>query len=348
MKKLVLLASLFAIAQGLTAQTDSCFLNNHVQVSKLLSENKVPAVGIGIIRGGKLCEVQVHGELSKNNTAPYNTIFNVASLTKPVAAMLTLKLVSTGNWNLDEPLAKYWTDPDVINDARSKKLTTRHILSHQTGFVNWRWLHSTKKLTFDFEPGIKFQYSGEGFEYLKKAIENKFKKSISELADSLIFKPLQMTDTRFIWDESMDEARFASWHDTAGVNSYKTFKRTDVSAADDLLTTVEDYGKFCEAVMKGFGLSKDLWNEMVKPQSTIKKNDFMGLGWEILKGLPNDEYAVVHSGADQGVRTLALILPVTKEGLIIMTNSDNGSSLYFPLISQLLSRGKELIKIAQD
>jgi CubicO group peptidase (beta-lactamase class C family) len=52
--------------------------------------------------------------------------------------MLTLQLVSIGQWQLDEPIYKYWTDPDVINDPRHLKLTTRHILTHQTGFDNWR------------------------------------------------------------------------------------------------------------------------------------------------------------------------------------------------------------------
>jgi CubicO group peptidase (beta-lactamase class C family) len=344
----IIVAAVFMLMRCSFAQTDSSLHDDYAVVMKLLKENKVPAVGIGIIREGKLREIKVYGELKKGSPAPYNAIFNVASLTKPVVAMLTLKLTSTNSWNLDEPLAKYWTDRDVMNDPRSKKLTTRHVLSHQTGFVNWRWLHPTKKLTFDFEPGTKFQYSGEGLEYLKKALENKFKKSIIELADSLVFKPLAMVDTRFVWNESMDETRFAAWHDTAGVNSHNTFRRTDASAADDLLTTIEDYGKFCVAVLNGFGISEDLWNEMVKPQSTIKKNDFMGLGWEILKGLPNDEYVLVHSGSDQGVRTLAIMLPVTKEGLIIMTNGDNGMKLYFPLIAQSLTRGKELVIMASE
>lgn len=48
--------------------------------------------------------------------------------------MLTLRLVSSGEWNLDEPLANYWVDPDVASDPRHKLLTTRHVLSHRTGF----------------------------------------------------------------------------------------------------------------------------------------------------------------------------------------------------------------------
>jgi CubicO group peptidase (beta-lactamase class C family) len=64
--------------------------------------------------------------------------------------MVTLKLVSQGKWNLDEPIYKYWTDPDVAKDPNSKILTTRHLLSHQSGFKNWRFINPDNKLHFDF------------------------------------------------------------------------------------------------------------------------------------------------------------------------------------------------------
>ena len=84
-----------------------------------LKETKVPAIGIGIIENRKLKYTKVFGELRNNgpnrslSAAPPNTIFQVASLTKPVVVILTLKLVTSGKWNLDEPLANYWVDPDV-------------------------------------------------------------------------------------------------------------------------------------------------------------------------------------------------------------------------------------------
>src|SRR5215216_7742468 len=141
-------------------------LSVHAQdpIDQLLKENGVPAVGVGIIRDGERRQVKVYG-------GPYDKVFNVASLTKPVVALLTLKLVSQGKWDLDEPVAKYWTDPDVAGDPRAAKLTTRHILTHQTGFANWRWMEESKKLQFHFDPGTQHQYSGEGFEYLRHALE---------------------------------------------------------------------------------------------------------------------------------------------------------------------------------
>ncbi|WP_370688459.1 serine hydrolase [Chryseobacterium sp. EO14] len=117
---------------------EKSIFDNDTEIEKWLKENKVPTLGIGVIENGKLQQVKVFGEISKGISAPYNTIFNVASLTKPVTAMVALKLVSLGKLNLDEPIYNYWTDPDIANDSRNKKLTTRLILSHQTGFPNWR------------------------------------------------------------------------------------------------------------------------------------------------------------------------------------------------------------------
>ncbi|HWK04969.1 MAG TPA: serine hydrolase domain-containing protein [Puia sp.] len=77
-----------------------------------MAARKVPAVGVGIIENGRVKEVTVFGTLPDKAPYPVNTLFNVASLTKPVTAMLTLKLVNAGQWDLDEPLSKYWIDPD--------------------------------------------------------------------------------------------------------------------------------------------------------------------------------------------------------------------------------------------
>lgn len=307
-----------------------------------LAENNVPCVGIGLIENGKIKYVKVFGELQKNVPAPVNTIFNIASQTNPVVAMLTLKLVESGQWKLDEPLYKYWIDPDVIGDTLHKKLTTRHVLSHQTGFVNWRINHPSKKLTFDFVPGTKFQYSGEGFEYLRKALENKFKKPLEKLLDSLVFKPLGMKDTRY-WSEDLYTARFARWHDANG-KRYQVSDRTGVRAADDLLTTIEDYCKFGIDVMNGAGLSSSLFNDMIRPQVEVKKHYYRGLGWGLVKDLPHGEYALEHGGSDIGVRTMAVFLPQSKRGVVVMTNGDNGMNVFNNVIKESIDIGKDILE----
>ncbi|MWB93091.1 serine hydrolase [Flavobacterium sp. GA093] len=322
-------------------KTESPIFDNDAAIEKWLEENKVPTLGIGVIENGKLQQVKVFGEISKGIAAPYNTIFNVASLTKPVTAMVALKLVSLGKLNLDEPICKFWTDPDVAKDPRNRKLTTRLILSHQTGFPNWRWMNESKKLDFEFEPGTKYQYSGEGMEYLRKALENKFNKSLQQLASELIFEPLKMNDTRYVWDKNTDTSRLAIGYDKSG-NAYETVKNTIPNAADDLLTTIEDYGRFLANVMNGDGLTHKVFEEMVSNQVASTKGKHFGLGFEIYD-LGNGEYALSHGGADNGVQTLFVIFPQIKKGLFIFTNSDTGARTYESLLKHYLGNSGQKI-----
>ena len=315
-----------------------------------LKETNVPAIGIGIIENGKLKYTKVFGELRNDgpsrpaSPAPPNTIFQVASLTKPVVEILTLQLVSSGKWNLDEPLANYWVDPDVQNDPRHKKLTTRHVLTHQSGFPNWRYLNPANKLEFMAEPGTKVNYSGEGLEYLRHALEKKFNEPLERLAQKLLFQPYGMKDTRFFWDASMDESRFAVAHNKEG-NPYDINKNSTANAADLLLTTVADYGRFAVNVLRRKGLSKSVFNEMVRPQVPYPggKNLFFGLGWMIMPELSNGEYALIHTGSDPGVNTVVVLFPRSGRGLIVFTNGDNGTQVWTRILGEAFDVGKEML-----
>ncbi len=311
------------------------------KINQLLIENKVPAMGLGIIENGKLTKIQVYGTLDGQKTAPYNTLFKVASLTKPVFAITVLKLIEKGLLDLDEPLYKYWIDPDLKDDKRYKKLTPKIILTHQSGFPNWRYMDEENKLEFQFEPGTKYQYSGEGFEYLRRAIEKKFNKNIEELANEHIFRPAKMNDTRFWWDKTMDETRYAQNFDNDGIK-IKTEKYYKANAAANLLTTVEDYGRFLEYVLNGAGLSENLFKEMTKHQVELKENDFFGLGWEILTNFKENDYALIHTGKDPGVSTLAILFPKSKNGYLIFLNGDNVDKIYEEMLTKHLYLGKEL------
>lgn len=326
------------------SSSKSSIFDNDEEIEKWLAENKVPTLGIGVIKDGKLQQVKVFGELKKGTTAPYNTIFNVASLTKPITAMVTLKLVSLGKWNLDEPIYIYWTDPDVSNDPNSKLLTTRHILSHQTGFINWRGNNKDGKLHFEFTPGTKYQYSGEGFEYLRKALEAKLHKSLNQLASELIFTPLKMTDTKYFWDNKTDSLRFAIGYNNEGI-AYETEKNKTANGADNLLTTIEDYGKFLTSVMNGVGLTQKVFDDMTTNQVETKNGKHFGLGFEIYD-FGNGEYALSHGGADKGCQTITFIFPKTKQGLIIFTNVDDGYKVYEKLLKHYLGEyGNKIFEI---
>ena len=319
------------------SENTNLVIENKLEI--LQKKYNIKTLGLGIIENGKLKEIKVLGESSS-----YNSIFNVASLTKPITAMVALQLINLGKWKLDEPIYNYWTDPDVAKDPRNKKLTTRLILSHQTGFPNWRWQNENKKLNFEFEPGTKYQYSGEGYEYLRKALENKFKKSLEQLAKELIFVPLKMNDTSYIWSKNTDESRFVIGYNKND-QPYEIVKNKTANAADDLQTTIEDYGNFLVNILNGGNLNENIYKEMIAKQVKTKENKFFGLGLDIYD-LGNNELALSHGGSDSGSQCIFILLPKTKQGLIIFTNSDEGYKIYEELLIEYLGeKGKKIVEI---
>jgi hypothetical protein len=96
-------------------------------------------------------------------------------------------------------------------------------------------------------------------------------------------------------------------------------------------------------VLKEAGLSQALFNKMISPQVAVSKHVDYGLGWLVVKDLLQNEYALVHSGADMGIRAIIILLPNSKRGIILMTNGDNGHKVMQQIGNESLDIGKQLI-----
>ncbi|WP_121808508.1 serine hydrolase [Mucilaginibacter kameinonensis] len=313
------------------------------KIEKWQKELNIPNVGLVVIDKDKLVKAHVYGNARNGQPAPKAMLFEVASVTKVVFATLVLKLVQDGKWNLDEPLCNYYIDSEVASNVYSKKLTTRHVLSQQSGFDNWRWMNASGKLTFNFEPGTKFNYSGEGFEYLRLAIEHRFHKSLAKLSDSLLFRPLHMNSTSHEWDGKKDFALYSGMYDAEGKEIVKNDYSVQSSAAAGLTTTVNDMSKFAIEVLNGAHLSGKLYKEMVSKQAYINPNINQGLGWRVINGLPNYEYALQHAGNDPGVASIIVLLPKSKRGVVVMTNADNGLIMCNNIVRAAFPEGSQII-----
>lgn len=308
----------------------------------LLAEHHVPAAAVAVIRDGQLMAAVVEGERELGKPATDDTLFNVASLTKPLFAHAVLALVDKGQFNLDDSLAPHWVDPDLRDDPRQRNLTARIILSHETGFPNWR---DGRKLRFTFNPGEGVSYSGEGFEYLRRALEAKEKRSMVEIVSKTVLQPCHMTDTHFTWDDAFLE-RFALEHDKSGRRIDVPPKRV-ACAADDLLTTIGDYGRFAAAVAKGANLSSALFQQIctpqIQPQFAGNSNgpaDY-GLCWRVVQ--TDQGLALGHGGSDQGVRAAVMIVPKAKDGVVVLTNGDNGGRIIEAVIPLVLRNGEKYL-----
>src|SRR4029078_5780516 len=139
-----------------------------------------------------------------------STRFEAASLSKPVTAYVALQLVDAGRLALDAPLTKYMTYPDPPDDPRAKTMTARHVLSHTTGFANWR---RRDPLKLFFAPGERFSYPGEGSVYLRRVIETITGATLEAAAKGMVFEPLGMTRSTFV----NDGADIASRHTDIGL-----------------------------------------------------------------------------------------------------------------------------------
>ena len=317
------------------------FENN---IEAWLLEHKVPMIGIGIVENGAVIHTKVYEQPGKETPNLDGMLFDIASLTKTITAIATLNIIQHQTLALDEPVYKHYLDWDIKEDLRHQKLTVRHILSHQTGFPNWRNMTPTKKLNFSFTPGERYAYSGEGYEYLRKVLESKLETPFEAICDSILFAPLGMSTTRFNWDGSFVESQFAMGHDSQG-NPYDKGKRMEVNAAAGVIVSIKDYTKFCAFVLNGARLSSAIYAEMKRPQVHVKNDLYYGLGWQVIKNLSNNQEAIFHFGGESGVRTFVLLFPNEKRGMALFTNSDNGQYVYEKVVKSYFSNGKEVFDL---
>ncbi len=298
-----------------------------------LTRFRVPSVAIAHFRDGRIDWTRVYGEQSAGVPASERTLYNVASLTKPVFAETILRLVAAGRLSLDAVMAPVWVDPDIADDPRHLLLTPRLSLSHRTGFPNWRRM-TGGRLRFRNDPGTKYGYSGEGFEYLKQYARRVTGQSIDSSAQALIFGPAGLREISFS-TKPWFAGRVAMPFGTTG-----TWGPSDSSArelaSDNLHTTVADYAGFVLSVMRHDGLpetlaaQRDSLHSIDAPdeQCDAKKvaicpsRTGYGLGWQIFEYA--DDRVLWHTGSDWGEKAMVFYLPGRRGGMVMLTNGANG------------------------
>ncbi|WP_299768267.1 serine hydrolase [uncultured Dokdonia sp.] len=336
------------------------------KINKLIRDAEVHGMAVTVFNDKSPIYQQTFGykNVPKQGVLTDSTNIYGASLSKAVFGVLVMKLVEENVIDLDTPLESYlpkkiyeykpltrWHDnySDLKTDSLYHKITARMCLAHTTGFNNWRFFEADRKLRVHFEPGTKYFYSGEGLVYLQVVLEKLTNKSLEELAQQFIFKPLEMHNTSYQWQPRF-EKDFAHGHTTKG-ETYGKDIDNEPRSASTLETTASDYTKFLTAVLNEQLLSKVSYNEMFSPQIRIKTlahfgpnsstltnkydpiNLSCGFAW-LYFDTPHGK-AVTKGGHGDGFQHYSILFPEIGKGMLIMTNSDNGESIY-----------KELLEIA--
>jgi CubicO group peptidase (beta-lactamase class C family) len=317
------------------------------ELQNVLDKHRIVTAGLGILVDGKLAWALYHGDASPGVPANATTRFNVASITKTVTAETAFRLVDAGELDLDEPLAAYWVDPDIAGDPRLQSLTARTVLTHTTGFPNWRFFRSDGKLAFARAPGEAYGYSGEGFEYLARAISNKLQRPFPQVVQELVFEPAGMQHA--VMEIRRDGLRdVAIPIDDEGA-AHRIWCRPNgwcreegsYSAADDMLVTVPDYARFLAMVARdesGSGgtpfargsVLVDTGDDAVvdcEDSTTIDcpRAQGYGLGFQIIE---YDAMRILgHGGNDWAEVALGYIRLPIRDGLIVFLNAPNRRGL---------------------
>jgi CubicO group peptidase (beta-lactamase class C family) len=315
-------------------------------IPRLMKEGDVPGLSIALLRNGDLVWHRGFGMKNAKTGDPVTekTVFEAASLSKPVFAYAVLKLVDSGKFDLDKPLKQYLPgNYDVGDDQRLDQITARRVLSHTTGFPNWR----SGNLKIHFTPGERFSYSGEGFVYLAKVIERVTGEQFNDLMKKSVFDPLGMTSSSYVWQDSYDMLKTFR-HDSLGQPvSQNKMAQGQSNAAASLHTTARDFGLFVSAILQGTGLKKETLRLMLTPQIKVgeggsnhtnrppeKLSPFIswGLGWGLQT--TGDGLSFWHWGDNGDSKAYVVAFDRGKLGVVIFANSATGLSIAREIVDE--------------
>jgi len=171
-------------------------LENRILAS--MDKHSVPGLSMTLIESGDIAWSKGFGVSSSESgdAVTPETVFEAASISKPVFAYAALSLHESGAIDLDAPLDGYLSEPFLEGDPRLSLITMRRVLCHTTGFQNWR---RENPLKIHFEPGERFSYSGEGYMYLQRVVEEMTGLPFETFMKRMLLSPFGMEGSSNVW-----------------------------------------------------------------------------------------------------------------------------------------------------
>ena len=296
---------------------------------------KIPGVSLALIKDGKVVYHKAYGVKNSITKEAVNdsTLYEAASITKPVFAYAVQRLAERGVIDLDKPLYTYHPFDDIAYDERYKLITGRHVLTHRTGFPNWR----DGKLVINFTPGTQYEYSGEGMQYLQAVIEKITGKGIEQILREELLGPLQMNHTFFSNNDRLMKLVATGHFDNVPSFDDPTPKP---GMAYSMHTEALEFTKFVLQLLNQEGLSAATYANMLSERSQFtyeegderpKYKEYMGESLAIR----DSPFGLVfgHGGNNGDFRCAFEVYKDLKMGYVIFTNS----STAYPFLKKMKS-----------
>jgi CubicO group peptidase (beta-lactamase class C family) len=311
---------------------------------------RVPGVSVAVIDSGRIVWAKAWGVKRAGGTEPVDTstIFQAASISKPVSALAALSLVREGRLTLHQDINTFlrtWTVPDNEFTA-SAKITLRHLLSHTAGLtvhgfrgyapdepvptvaelLDGSTPANSAPVRVDVVPGTLWRYSGGGTTVAQLAMMDATGQSFADLMQERVLGPLEMSRSTFAQPLPPERhADAAVGHRATGAPVAGDWHTYPEQAAAGLWTTPSDLARLAIEVQRAWhGRSDRVIDRTLAQVMLTEVQGRYGLGF----GLPeSEEPAFSHGGANEGFRAQFLAFRDRGQGAIVMTNGDQGAAL---------------------
>ncbi|QIE58766.1 serine hydrolase [Rasiella rasia] len=330
----------------LGARVDSV-LTPYLENLRTTTDNNA-ALAVGITKGDKIIYARTFGyaNIEKGLKADLNTVFHIASVSKPFTAAAVVKLIQQGKLKLDDKIIDIVPEFKMKGD-NYKNITVKQILTHTSGIPrhvtvdDWnnpvygptaplKNLNHARDFELDFEPGSKFNYSNSGIDILGIVISRASGMTFEDYVKKHILLPAGMTQTHYLKPKDSLPTNWAEAY-SYGLETEKwspfpytenCFPSGGVHAS---LTDMCKWGMM--HVGKGsFNdynvLDKEHFELMVIPHSDTPWGDKIGLSWFLQSYL--DKPIIMHTGSDSGFEAIMYVYPEEDISIIVMANRDYG------------------------
>lgn len=334
----------------------------YIYIEDRLNENNVPAVGLALVRNFEIVWAKNYGLLKNGELAKVDpsTQFRAGSLTKPITALGYMLFQEDYGIDDSYKLNSIATRAKVDLSFWKKRtnLTPNRILSHSSGITErdgWSLDKNQKSRRLSnlnqgkgpglyayYYPGKKSRYSGGAYSILQEHIQLVTKKQFSKYISEKIFKPLAMNHSSFDQEGNKLSSTRVSGHDTSGKPlPIRKYSYPELGAGG-LWTTPTDIARFFLAIQKSLAKQSNAYvpdylaTKMVTPvisAANLSVQSWIGNGF-FLNGTGKGWY-FYHGGHSEGHKSIAIFHKTKGYGIVIMTNSENGSSLIWAILRSM-------------
>ena len=315
----------------------------------------VPGVSVAFIDHGHVAWARGYGmaNVAAHQRVTPDTLFQAASISKSVTAFAALRLVQMGKLNLDEDVNRKLTAWKVPESefTKTEKVTLSRLLSHTAGMtvhgfagyaagepvptvlqiLNGEKPANNEPIRVARAPGQEFRYSGGGYVIVQLLFTDVTRKPFPDLMRELVLQPVAMTHSTFEQPlpktESPNAALPYDEHGEPLAGGWHTYPEM---AAAGLWTTAPDLARFALEIEKAYeGQSNLLSSDLAEQMLSYQSDEVYGLG--VALGERGRDAKFWHSGSNAGYRCLFQDFPDLGQGVVIMTNGENG----LPLIGEI-------------